>query len=270
MIIGISGKINSGKDVSGALMQYKNVSSSNTSRADFLSFSEARRGVISSTEIRRFADEVKNIVCRWTNCTRRELENSEFKNTDLGNSWAKWKVFRTKANEKTFTSLKDAKNYASTFNNARIVEQRMDRRKLMQLIGTDAGRNVIHPDLWVNIVMSKYIPEDELWCNDWIMPDVRKPNEAQAILNRGGIIIRIERDVELRHSLHWARYIKETDSYLSERSFISWCKKEFPEFHDRITHESETALDDFTGFHSKVYNNNTIDYLNQELKKIQI
>jgi len=61
-------------------------------------------------------------------------------------------------------------------------------RKLLQLLGTEAGRNIIHPNIWVNALFASYLKD-----SNWVVTDVRFPNEAQAIKDRGGITIRVTR-----------------------------------------------------------------------------
>lgn len=69
-------------------------------------------------------------------------------------------------------------------------------REFLQRVGTDAMRNNIHTDVWVNALMSKYdnayLPFDNDTPN-WLIQDVRFPNEAAAIKQRGGVVIRIRR-----------------------------------------------------------------------------
>jgi len=68
-------------------------------------------------------------------------------------------------------------------------------RQFLQEVATEAMRDVIHPDVWVNALfadwrgpkMSEYHP------SKWIITDVRFPNEYQAIKDRGGIVLRVER-----------------------------------------------------------------------------
>jgi hypothetical protein len=33
----------------------------------------------------------------------------------------------------------------------------------MQLIGTDCGRDIIHPNIWLNATMEKYVPGKSNW-----------------------------------------------------------------------------------------------------------
>lgn len=55
-------------------------------------------------------------------------------------------------------------------------------RHLMQTLGTEWGRDVIHPDLWVEVWASKV---RALGC-PVVADDVRFPNEAAKILSMGG------------------------------------------------------------------------------------
>lgn len=64
----------------------------------------------------------------------------------------------------------------------------MTVRELLQKFGT-AIREGVDPDFWVKSLFNIYEDKDFI-----IIPDVRFPNEAKAIKDRGGILIRIERD----------------------------------------------------------------------------
>lgn len=78
-------------------------------------------------------------------------------------------------------------------------------RHFLQTLGTDWGRNLIHPDLWV---MAASIQIDALTSPDCrshiVFDDVRFENEADNIRARGGRIVHILRD------------IGDTDSHASE------------------------------------------------------
>lgn len=63
-------------------------------------------------------------------------------------------------------------------------------RKLLQLLGTDWGRNTIDPDLWVKLWklrLAEYADKKVIV----IVDDVRFDNEAQVIKDLGGKIIKI-------------------------------------------------------------------------------
>lgn len=64
----------------------------------------------------------------------------------------------------------------------------MTVREFLQRVGTEGIRNGVHPDAWVNALFADYYKHDY-----WIITDCRFPNEAQAIKDRGGKVVRIVR-----------------------------------------------------------------------------
>ena len=101
-------------------------------------------------------------------------------------------------------------------------------RELLQQLGTTVIRQNIDEDFWVK----------SLWAvvgnwNNVIIADVRFPNEVNSIKERGGIIIRLNRD----------------------KSRIDY-------------HISETALDDYKEWDLVIDNNSTKEDLFNTLKKI--
>jgi hypothetical protein len=67
-------------------------------------------------------------------------------------------------------------------------------REFLQKLGTDVMRDHLHKDIWVNALFSEW----NQWGSEgripkWIIADVRFPNEAQAIRDRGGVLVRMER-----------------------------------------------------------------------------
>ena len=70
-------------------------------------------------------------------------------------------------------------------------------RLAMQLMGTEAGRNVFHQNLWVDVVERRIrqLQEDNL-DHKFVIPDVRFPNEIEAIRKWGGFVVRIVRGNE--------------------------------------------------------------------------
>lgn len=70
---------------------------------------------------------------------------------------------------------------------------RTETRRLMQVFGTEVGRNMFGSAFWVDMAFSKtmrHYPED----TNFVIPDVRFQNEADMIKERGGRVWRIERD----------------------------------------------------------------------------
>lgn len=61
-------------------------------------------------------------------------------------------------------------------------------RRIMQTLGTECGREMWHPDVWVRVAMRKAVASGRA-----VISDVRFPNEAEAIRGHGGCILRLSR-----------------------------------------------------------------------------
>ena len=141
-------------------------------------------------------------------------------------------------------------------------KQVMTPRLLLQLIGTDAIRTHVHPNYWVNCLMSKYKPI-KTQCNclattyegcsecldypNWVISDTRFPNELKAVKDRGGISIRANRIPTV--IINNVKFFVGTDG--------------LPE------HPSETALDN-AEFDYTIENNGTIEELIAKVREILI
>jgi hypothetical protein len=65
-------------------------------------------------------------------------------------------------------------------------------RQLLQTLGTEWGRGTVHPEIWVRIAMER--AAQHLTVNRCVViTDVRFDNEAQAIIDAGGEVWRVER-----------------------------------------------------------------------------
>jgi len=181
MIIGINGYSGSGKDTVGTIIQYLNCDNPQTSIekicADYSEY-EYWLDEQSGWEIRKFAGKLKDIAEHLTGIPIEKFEDQEFKKTNLGPEW----------------------DYQiDEFN----TPTKMTVRDFLQKLGTDAMRMGLHDNVWVNALMADYKHEKTCDCEkecrctfklpNWIITDVRFPNEAQAIKDKGGIIIRVDR-----------------------------------------------------------------------------
>ena len=192
MIIGISGKIGSGKDTLSIVINYL----ADKSAPD--SFNRWEQPLEEYTyKNKKYAENLKCMVCFLIGCNRIDLEDREFKEKELGEEW-----------------------------------DGLTPRKILQLLGTEAGREIIHPNIWVNSLFADYTTD-----SNWVITDVRFPNEAQAIKDRGGIVIRIERPGG--------------------------------ESHCGGAHASETALDDYD-FDIVINNDGTIEELIDKVKQLNL
>lgn len=243
MIISLSGKIKSGKDTVASIIQELTNINSQIKKAH------------SVFEIKKFADELKDTICRWINCTREQLEDHEFKNTPLGEEW--WYY--------GFDGGLKINYLSAAYENGKEPLQYLVKptpRLLMQLLGTEAGRNILHPNLWINILFSKYkakplhpvkfggtaIAEYP----NWIITDNRFLNEIQAVKKHQGITIRVERDLKLRHGYNTLEEMQAKD----------------PELYKVVTHPGETELDDYKEFDYIIYNNGSLEELIKQVKQI--
>lgn len=185
-LIGISGKIGSGKDTAAEIIQHL----TNPMKLDMFPY-----------EVKKFAGKLKTIASILTGIPVEKFEDQEFKKQYLGEDW----------------------NYQiDKFNPI----QKMTVRELLQKLGTDALRDGLHTNVWVNALLADYNEN-----SNWLVTDTRFPNEAEAIKNLGGVVLRIER---------------------------STCQLG--------THPSETALDNYT-FDYVIHNNGSKEDLEKELVK---
>jgi len=63
-------------------------------------------------------------------------------------------------------------------------------RRLLQVLGTEAGREVLGEDIWVNTVLNKIHGGG----GNSVITDCRFPNEAAAVKHSGGFVVRVERE----------------------------------------------------------------------------
>ncbi len=271
-IISVSGKINSGKDTVGSIIQYLTAGDTSPRCYGRLLNNESIKGYHNSDwKIVKWADKLKDMICILLSCTREQLEDRDFKETELGKEWWHYKI-------QTFSNINPFRIYSylehtNKLDNSTLIKP--TPRLLMQLLGTECGRQIIHPNVWVNATMVDYkcignIPDnnakriqvDETHIKydnynnevypDWIITDTRFPNEADAVKSRGGINIRIERD----------DYIFDGDGkrIIPTKEYVNTSNKQ---------HESETALDNYT-FDYVIDNNGTIEDLIIKVKEILV
>ena len=265
MIIGISGKIGSGKDTVGQMIQYLSDYKRKGYRhpvtvEDFGRYLANGHHKSSSWKIKKYADKLKEITCLLLGCTREDLEDREFKETVLGEEWWYYKV--VDYNGKTQRLVPYVGYEGKCFPEELI---KLTPRDIFLLLGTECGRDIVHPNIWVNALYADYkvyIPVANLHnpgveieqhevkgaYPDWIITDVRFVNEVDEIVRREGKTYRIERDLHLRTPY------KDIDDFTVNAT-------EAEKF--RHTHMSETALDGYGGFDGTIQNNGSMqDLLN--------
>lgn len=246
-IIGISGKIGHGKDTVGNIIRYLTTypnqeRSYNSYIIDIGCDSNPNEHY--KWQIKKYGGKLKDMVCMLIGCTREQLEDNTFKETPLGEEWGIWRgsvldfVGEYINFPQAFISEEECTNYAVKHwqgHKLHISYERLTPRKLLQLIGTECGRKIIHPNLWCNSLFSEYKPKvneyflgkQQLTYPNWIITDVRFPNEAKAIKDRSGLVIRVNN----------------------------------PRIQSNDIHESETALDLYNEFDYTITNDKRIEEL---------
>lgn len=192
------------------------------------------------------------------------------------------KLFASKEDAILFSKIYSTNEERGAF------EEKITVRQAMQLVGTDLFRDKFHHQTWVNALFSDYrfLPKEKSGhkyglgqyscvCNkcgiryssenkrqtlckecwnintypNWIITDVRFKNEAQAIKDRGGVLIRVNRKPSFWNDDEW------TDK------MIEWNENQ---------HSSETELDDYDKFHYEIENNSDINSLIVKVQEILI
>lgn len=152
-LIGISAKIGSGKDTFFDIVQKK---------------------VVGSYENKKFAFKLKQIASILTGISPEKFEDQEFKKTFLSKEWDKL----------MYSGDPFLKN-----EQIEVFYQSMTVREFLQRLGTEAMRDGLHKNVWVNALLSDFNKET----SKWIVTDMRFKNELSAIKKNGGITVRINR-----------------------------------------------------------------------------
>lgn len=247
-LIGISGRIGSGKDTFAKMIQlviYNNVYGSKHPITEPTESALKNIGQVITNEwqVKKFATPLKQMACILIGCTMEQLEDQDFKASELGPEW-------------------DIVHYAwgkpdgSDPNYCEKHVRKLTVREVLQKLGTEAIRGIIHDNAWVNAMFSTYssgrffmcdncmadniqeiLEEDtcprcnfksegnltmviEDTCSKWLIADLRFPNEVKAIKDRGGLVFRVK------------------------RTFVD----------TPSNHTSETALDNYTGWDETIMN----------------
>lgn len=113
------------------------------------------------------------------------------------------------------------------------------RRGFLQFIGTEWGRKVIDPNIWINVMDEKLSRADSKHVSaNLFVTDVRFPNEAELLRKHGFKIIRVNRPLDARLQAGATN----------------------------LDHESETVLDNYD-FDCVINNDNGYSELYQKLEK---
>lgn len=93
-------------------------------------------------------------------------------------------------------------------------------RLALQLMGTEVGRNVFHEDFWViktKMEMHKKMSEG---IENFVITDVRFPNEIKMITSEGGVLIELKRGI----TPHWYDIASKANS--GDNHALQWMKNQ--------------------------------------------
>lgn len=163
-IISVSGRIGSGKDEVGKIIQYltspEAIYKGGYSHCKDMGFSYEV-----NWEIKKFAGKLKQIASIITGVPVDKFEDQEFKKTNMPECW-------------------DKPQQSGRYK----VLKPMTYRQFLQELGTNAMRDNLHSNVWVSALFSDYNTSSR-----WIITDTRFQNELEAIKSIGGITIRVVR-----------------------------------------------------------------------------
>ena len=137
-LIGINGKIGSGKDTIGSIIQYLTSESGNQNSSRHRTYEEFLSNgggstlrnfdlhYVSDWEIKKFAGKLKQIASLLTGFSIEMFEDQEFKRKQMSEDWG------------------------------------MTYREFLQKLGTEAMRNGLHTNVWCNALFSDYIPISDI------------------------------------------------------------------------------------------------------------
>lgn len=232
-IIAINGKIGAGKDTVGSIIQYLTYGADKAN----ISYNDWNGQPVwgtknnpfhkSTWEIKKYAGKLKQIASLLTGVPAEKFEDQEFKQRHMGLQW------------------------------------KMTYREFLQKIGTEAMRDGLHTNVWVNALFADYkvkwvptgdsVAEEDVSLEkeypNWILTDMRFPNELEAVEEREGITIRVVRGC-------------------SECGGIGYHKLSCSKQYEK-QHPSETALDD-AKFDYEIINDGSIEDLIEKVKQILI
>jgi len=207
-LISISGKIGMGKDTVCSIIQYLTTKKQSNIDCSFEEFRGSTLEMLSPYQNKKMAGKLKKIASILTGIDVNKFEDQEFKKTEMSPEWG------------------------------------MTYRTFLQKLGTEAMRNGLHTDTWLNAFWIDY---KDIYTGswgqghhiyekpNWIITDVRFENEYNSVKERGGLMIKVERPgIETQ------------------------------------THTSETGLDHITDWDYVIQNDGTINDLIEKVHEILI
>lgn len=139
------------------------------------SFGEMERA---GWELKSFSEKLKQCASIILNIPLFSFEDEDVLQSNLSQAWCRY-FYTDYKGRKHRTELDNANPdfYDCT---------PMTVQKFLDEFASDACRDVVHNDFWINALMQEYVEDDK-----WIITDIKYINEADAIIKRGGKLIKI-------------------------------------------------------------------------------
>lgn len=129
-----------------------------------------------SFKIKKFSGKLKVIASILTGIPMDNFESQKFKAMNL-EGWDTWE----------YKARNDGSDLFPKYT-GEPYRKPMSVRELLQKLGTDAIRDGLHEDAWVNALFADYHQGE-----NWVITDMRFPNEYDAVKKFGGKTVRLNR-----------------------------------------------------------------------------
>jgi len=230
-IIGLSAQLQNGKDTVAALILKLT----------------SKQSPYSQWTTRRFAGKLKEMTAILLGCSVDVLEDINYKNTELPEEWSRWTMIDPRlvgvagsddigkvipyfaTEQEVYDYIKEKEFY--WLEHLKPTKETMTPRKILQLLGTEGGRDVIHPNIWVNATLGDLTDKDQI-----IITDARFPNEVVGIKRKKGIVVKIIR----------------------------------PSVVSTSNHPSETSLNNYKDWDYTIINDSTLEELEEKVEKMLV
>lgn len=212
-LIGVSGKMGSGKDTVGKIIQE----------------------IDGTWEIKKYAYKLKQIASLLTGIPIEKFEDQSFKETELGEEWGTWipyfigsrsSILRKMTVRKFLQLLgTDAiRNglHTNTWENALFADYKLQHFGI-EYGTTESGERI-------PVKGFETYPK-------WVITDCRFPNEAEAVKKRGGVLVRIERETSTKNNDHpseTALDLWKFDQVIKNNGTLDQLKQEVETFYKKM------------------------------------
>lgn len=241
-LISTSGYLQSGKDEVTKMIQY--LTSKDKDSMDYFTWLDSIDRTI-TWQNKKYAGPLRKVCSVLLGIPEHKFDDIKVKTMELPEEW--WYVVR------------DGKLYPYQEYKLGDVIYKPTVRNFLQRVGTEAFRNVIHPNTWINALYADYNSDSK-----WIISDVRFIGEADAVRKRGGLILRVNRfdlkfdnkDLCVCGKGGICPNNKTGDDKVCHRKEL-----------ERYFHESETNMDNYD-FDYIIENKGSIEELLEKVKKM--